>query len=134
MKIIHLLSAFASAAFISAVFQIACLLALIVAPVGAPVATLYVKVCTGRSASVALAVKVSSEPSLIVLFVMAARTGATFTSVTVIVTASLVVATPSLTEKVTTLLLAGASLFEGDSPIAGIDAGLKTSFGVECAR
>src|SRR2546423_736374 len=53
------------------------------APPGAPASSENAKELTGRSESVAVAVKVSAEPSLTVRLPMAARTGGEFTSFTV---------------------------------------------------
>src|SRR6185295_13826490 len=62
---------------------------LIVAPAGAPASSEKVKVFAGTSASVAVAVKVTATPTVPDLLPIAANTGATFTSVTVIVIAVL---------------------------------------------
>src|SRR5580765_7763380 len=62
--------------------------ALIVAPAGAPASSENARVLAGMSASVAVAVKANSVPWATLLFEMAARTGATFTSLTVIVIAA----------------------------------------------
>ena len=61
---------------------------LIAAPAGAPASSENVRALAGTSASVALAVKATSTPTVPALFPMAARTGATFTSFTSIVTTS----------------------------------------------
>src|SRR2546425_468993 len=58
---------------------------LIVAPDGAPGSRLNVNVCAGTSASVAVAVKLRSVPSLIVWFEIGFSAGALFTSLTIIV-------------------------------------------------
>src|SRR3990172_6128453 len=63
--------------------------AVIAAPAGAPESSEKVSVCAGMSASVAVAVKLRSEPSLTVLLPIAARTGAVLVwSLIVIVIAS----------------------------------------------
>src|SRR3990170_5763947 len=63
--------------------------AVIAAPAGAPESSEKVSVCAGMSASVAVAVKLRSEPSLTVLLPIAARTGAVLAwSLIVIVIAS----------------------------------------------
>ena len=54
----------------------------------------YVRLCAGRSASVAVAVKLSVAPSLTLWLPMAASTGATLVSPTVIVIVSLSVSRP----------------------------------------
>src|SRR5439155_12953411 len=61
---------------------------LIVAPAGAPAANDHVIVFAGTSPSVAVAVKVTGATSVIVLLPSDARTGAWFTSFTVIVIAA----------------------------------------------
>src|SRR5439155_1237540 len=61
---------------------------LIVAPAGAPASNENVSVFAGTSPSVAVAVKVTGVPTVPVLFPIAARTGAWFTSFTVIVIAA----------------------------------------------
>src|SRR5204862_1239760 len=61
---------------------------LIVAPAGAPASNENVSVFAGTSPSVAVAVKVTGVPTVPVLFPIAARTGAWFTSVTEIVIAA----------------------------------------------
>src|SRR5256885_15985530 len=58
------------------------------APVGAPGSSENVSVCAGMSESLALAVKLRSEPSVMVLFPIEARTGAALLSVTTIVMVS----------------------------------------------
>ncbi len=60
----------------------------IVEPVGAPASREKVTVFAGTSASVAVAVNASADPSLTVLFPIAVSVGATFTSFTVAVIAS----------------------------------------------
>ena len=62
--------------------------ALIEAPAGAPASRLNVFVLAGRSASVAVAVNVSRLPSLTDLLPIAASTGATLTSLTVMLIVS----------------------------------------------
>jgi len=62
-----------------------------VAPAGA-LARLKVRVLAGKSASVAAAVKLSVPPSAIVLLARAASTGASFTSLTIMVKVRLSVA------------------------------------------
>src|SRR5258708_6882492 len=61
------------------------LVALMVAPAGAPGSRVNVNELAGMSASVAMAVKVSRLPSFTVLSLMGAKTGALFTSLTMMV-------------------------------------------------
>src|SRR5712692_10433577 len=61
------------------------LVALMVAPAGAPRSRVNVSELAGMSASVAVAVKVSRLPSVTVLSLMGAKTGALFTSLTMTV-------------------------------------------------
>src|SRR5882672_966097 len=58
---------------------------LMIAPAGAPGSRLKVRLCAGRSGSVAVAVKVRFEPAVTVLLPMVASTGGRFTSLTVMV-------------------------------------------------
>src|SRR5260370_13950786 len=58
------------------------LVALMVAPAGAPGSRVYVNELAGISASVAMAVSISRLPSFTVLSLMGAKTGALFTSLT----------------------------------------------------
>ncbi len=67
----------------------------IAAPAGAPGLSEYVSVFAGRSASVALAVNVSSLPSAIVLLPIGASTGSVRTSITDTVMDSESVSSPS---------------------------------------
>src|SRR6059036_4133378 len=66
---------------------------LIVAPAGAPASSENANVFAGMSESVAVAVKVTAWLTCVVLFPIAASTGAEFTSVTVIVIAALPLST-----------------------------------------
>src|SRR5262245_14529795 len=94
------------------------------APAGAPGSRLKVSVLAGTSASVAVAVKVSVLPSLTDLLPMAARIGATLTSLTVmlIVWESLRAGEPLSVTRTVTEKVAGPWVSVGvqvKTPVAG---------------
>src|SRR5580765_6012920 len=93
---------------------------LIVVPAGAPASRLKVRVCTGRSESVARARKVKRAASLTVLLPMGERTGALFTSLTVMITAwaALRAGEPLSVTRTVTLLVFG--------PCASVGVQVKT--------
>src|SRR6266581_3049900 len=101
------------------------LVALIVAPAGAPGSRVNVNELAGMSASVAMAVKVSRLPSVTGLSVMGAKTGALFTSLTMTVKllVSLSGGMPlSVTRTVMTLVLGPCASVgvQVSTPVAGL--------------
>ena len=90
------------------------------APLGAPASSVKVNVCAGVFASVAVAAKVRSEPSLTDLLPMAARTGAMLGSVTMIwiVSESFSAGAPLSVTRIVTLFVPG--------PCAGVGVQVKT--------